>query len=181
MRAPTTWQSLAPAARRMPDGECTAISARASAWDVRWCDLRSARSRQRAAVDRDSHREAPAGPAGTLSRMRHSSPSGTRSVAEALQGHETLGALLGRWRIAQQCMQASRPVMGAALSTALRPGPIEDGCWVILADNGTAASKARQLLPRVSAVLQQAGMPVSEVKVRVVPRPAQPPGGQTTS
>jgi hypothetical protein len=109
--------------------------------------------------------------------MRRSSPSGTRSVAEALQGHETLGALLNRWHTAQQCMQASRPVIGAALSMALRPGPIEDGCWVILADNGTAASKARQLLPRVSAVLQQAGLPVSEVKVRVVPRPAQPPGG----
>lgn len=108
--------------------------------------------------------------------MRRSSPSGTRSVAEALQGHETLGALLNRWHLAQQCMQAALPVVGAGLATALRAGPIEDGCWVILADSGTAASKARQLLPRISAVLQQAGMPVSEVKVRVAPRLVQPPG-----
>jgi hypothetical protein len=132
--------------------------------------------------DHDLHRKAaPADTADTLERMARSTPPGTRSLAEALQGHETLGALLGSWRTAQECMQAARPVIGAGLGTLLRPGPLENGCWVLLADSGPAASKARQLLPRIAAALQQRGLPVSEVKVRVSPRHAAPSSGRSAA
>ena len=92
------------------------------------------------------------------------------SLAEALQGHATLGALLSSWRAAQECMQVARPVLGPGLAALLRPGPLQEGRWVLLADNGTAASKTRQLLPRVQAALQAKGLAVSEVQVRVSPR-----------
>lgn len=113
--------------------------------------------------------------------MGRSTTPGTRSLAEALQGHETLGALLGRWRTAQECMQAARPVVGAGLATLLRPGPVQDGCWVMLADSGPAASKARQLLPHIALALQQRGLPVTEVKVRVSPRIAVSATGRPAS
>ena len=113
--------------------------------------------------------------------MRRNSPPGTRSVAEALQGHETLGALLDRWKTAQRCMHEARAVLGTALAATLRPGPLQDDCWVILADSGTAASKVRQLLPRIAITLRDAGLPVSEVKVRVAPRTAPALTGQPHS
>ena len=102
-------------------------------------------------------------------------------MAEALQGHETLGALLDRWRTAQRCLHAAGPVLGPALAAALRPGPLQDDCWVILADSGTAASKVRQLLPRITVTLREAGIPVSEVKVRVAPRSLPVFAGQRQS
>ncbi len=113
--------------------------------------------------------------------MGRSTTPGTRSLAEALQGHETLGALLGSWRTAQECMQAARPVVGAGLAALLRPGPVQDGCWVMLADSGPAASKARQLLPNIATALQQRGLPVAEVKVRVSPRTAASSTGRPTA
>jgi hypothetical protein len=106
-------------------------------------------------------------------------PPGTRSLAEALQGHATLGALLGSWRTAQQCMQTAQPIIGSGLAGLLRPGPLQEGVWVLLADSGPAAAKARQLLPRIAAALQTRGLPVTEVKVRVSPRQATP--DKTTS
>jgi hypothetical protein len=109
-------------------------------------------------------------PADKLGRVRGPQTSRALSLAEALQSHATLGALLGSWRTAQECMQVARPTLGPGLATLVRPGPLQEGRWVLLADNGTAASKARQLLPRVQAALQAKGLPVSEVQVRVSPR-----------
>lgn len=94
----------------------------------------------------------------------------TRSLAEALNSQEALGALLDRWRIAQQCMQAARTVIGPDLAALLRPGPVDEGTWVMLADSGPAAAKARQLLPRIQGQLTQQGLPIREVRVRVSPR-----------
>jgi hypothetical protein len=66
-------------------------------------------------------------------------------------------------------MAVARPLLGAGLGSALRPGPCEEATWVMLASHGQAASKARQLLPRIAEALQKAGLGVTEVRVRVSP------------
>jgi hypothetical protein len=95
-------------------------------------------------------------------------------MAEALQDSPTLGVLLGRWRLAQQCMQAIRPVLGADLSAQMRPGPVDDRQWTLLAATGAAAAKSRQLLPRIDEVVQGLGLGVQSVRIRISPPPSEP-------
>jgi hypothetical protein len=100
-------------------------------------------------------------------RLKH--PPGTVALSEALQSNPTLGSLLQRWRVAQQCMQAASVVLGAQLAPSLRPGPVEDSQWTLLASSGTAASKARQLLPRITEAVKSLGLGVETVRIRVSP------------
>jgi len=95
-------------------------------------------------------------------------------MAEALQDSPTLGVLLGRWRLAQQCMQAIRPVLGADLSAQMRPGPVDDRQWTLLAATGAAAAKSRQLLPRIDEAVQGLGLGVQSVRIRISPPPSEP-------
>jgi len=103
-------------------------------------------------------------------RLKHA--PGTVALSEALQANSTLGGLLMRWRVAQQCMQAASAILGAQLSPALRPGPVEDSQWTLLASSGTAASKARQLLPRITEAVKSLGLGVETVRIRVSPPPS---------
>lgn len=99
--------------------------------------------------------------------MRPKHMSGTVALSQALQEHPTLGSLLGRWRLAQECMQAALPVLGPALGAAMRPGPVEDREWTLLASSGSVAAKARQLLPRLSQAIQDRGLGVETVRIRI--------------
>lgn len=101
--------------------------------------------------------------------MRSKPPPGTVTLADALQANPTLGSLLGRWRLAQECMQAARPVLGPDLSASMRPGPIDDKQWTLLAASGGAAAKSRQLLPRISEAVQGLGLGVETVRIRISP------------
>lgn len=105
--------------------------------------------------------------------MRLKYPPGTVALSEALQDNPTLGGLLLRWRMGQQCMQAARDVVGARLAPSLRAGPVEDKEWTLLASSGSAASKARQLLPRITEAVQSLGLGVEAVRIRISP-PADP-------
>jgi hypothetical protein len=101
--------------------------------------------------------------------MRPKAPPGTVRVADALQENPTLGSLLGRWRLSLECMQAARPVLGPDLSASMRPGPVEDSQWTLLAASGGAAAKSRQLLPRIHQAVQALGVGVNSVRIRISP------------
>lgn len=107
-------------------------------------------------------------------RLKHL--PGTVALSEALQDNPTLGSLLQRWRIAQQCMQAAKEILGPQLAPSLRAGPVEDRQWTLLASSGAAASKARQLLPRITQAVQSLGLEVDTVRIRI--SPPSKPGGQ---
>ena len=108
--------------------------------------------------------------------MRPKPPPGTVTVAHALQESPTLGSLLGRWRLSLECMQAVRPVLGADLSAQMRPGPVEDKQWTMLAATGAAAAKSRQLLPRIDEAVRGLGLGVENVRIRISPpQPSQAP------
>lgn len=101
--------------------------------------------------------------------MQPKHPPGSVTVATALKENPTLGSLLGRWRLAQECMQAAKPVLGPQLCASMRPGPLEEKEWTLLAASGTAASKARQLLPRISDAVRALGLGVESVRIRISP------------
>jgi len=92
------------------------------------------------------------------------------ALREALEGSVTLGPLLAQARISREWLDICRPVLGAALASQLRAGPVEDGTWTLLADSGQAAAKARQLVPRVLETVMAQGAAVTGVKVKVSPR-----------
>ena len=104
-----------------------------------------------------------------VAHRRQLAPGHLQAFINALQDNPTLGSLLQRWRVAQQCMQAASVVLGAQLAPSLRPGPVEDAQWTLLASSGTAASKARQLLPRITEAVQSLGLGVETVRIRVSP------------
>lgn len=101
--------------------------------------------------------------------MRPQHTPGTVTLADALRENPTLGSLLGRWRQAQECMQAAQPILGPELSAAMRPGPIEDTQWTLLAASGGAAAKSRQLLPRINQAVQALGLGIQTVRIRIAP------------
>lgn len=88
-------------------------------------------------------------------------------IGDALDQSQVLGHLRARLQASQRCFDQIRPVLPAALMTQLRPGPIDEQGWVLLASNAAVAAKLRQWLPRLEAVLREQGWQGSGVKVRV--------------
>ncbi len=62
-----------------------------------------------------------------------------------------------------------RPVLPAALTAHVRPGPLDDTGWSLLAANAAVAAKLRQLQPRIETALRDAGWMPSAVRIKVVP------------
>ena len=88
------------------------------------------------------------------------------TAAQALQEHPTLAGLLqGHQQSQQWWAQVSRSI--GPLAQQVRPGPIEQGCWTLLATHGSAAAKLRQWAPVLIEQLQSQGHPVHEVRVKV--------------
>jgi len=88
------------------------------------------------------------------------------TAAQALQEHPTLAGLLQGHRQSQQWWAEVSRTLGP-LAAQVRPGPIEQGCWTLLAAHGSAAAKLRQWVPLLIEQLQAQGHEVREVRVKV--------------
>ena len=49
----------------------------------------------------------------------------------------------------------------------LKPGPVDESGWTLLAANTAVAAKTRQLAPRLQQSLQDQGWQVSAVRIKV--------------
>ena len=85
----------------------------------------------------------------------------------ALQGSEPLAGLLQRVRQSQARLDAIAPLLPAALRLAVRPGPLDEAGWTLLARNAAAAAKLRQMLPQLEAGLQAQGWPAVPIRLKV--------------
>jgi hypothetical protein len=65
-----------------------------------------------------------------------------------------------------------RPALPDALQAAVRPGPLDDEAFTLLADSSAAAAKLRQCLPRLQTLQTEAGLPPLVLRVKVLPRAA---------
>jgi hypothetical protein len=88
-------------------------------------------------------------------------------LADALDQCAPLQSLRQRLARSQACFDAIRPAVPAALLCSLRPGPVDETGWTLLAANAATAAKLRQLRPRLEQALLQQGCQVSSIKVRV--------------
>lgn len=101
-------------------------------------------------------------------RTRPSVPSPT-PVADALRAHEGLRQLGARLEASRRRLQVITPALPATLAASIQPGPLDEDGWSLLVANAAVAAKLRQLLPRLEALLAQAGLP-GRIRVKLAQR-----------
>jgi hypothetical protein len=99
-------------------------------------------------------------------RVRPSIPSPT-PVAEALRAHEGLSQLNARLEASRRRLRIIAPALPGNLLASLQPGPLDEEGWSLLAANAAVAAKLRHLLPRLEALLAQAGLP-GQIRVKLL-------------
>jgi len=96
-------------------------------------------------------------------------------MGSALDQSATLSQLLQRVSASSDHLAAISPLLPAGLAAEVRPGPLDDQCWLLLVSSGAAAAKVRQSLPALLDAVRARGWQGTSIKVRVQPRP--PEGG----
>jgi hypothetical protein len=88
-------------------------------------------------------------------------------LAQALQRSEPLVRLGQLLRDSAARFDAIRPCLPAALAPHVKPGPVDELGWSLLAANASVATKLRQLQPRLEAQLKERGWEVSAIRIKV--------------
>ena len=90
-------------------------------------------------------------------------------LEEALARSAPLLALRTRVAGSNARFEAIRGVVPEGLQAHLRPGPLDELGWSLLASNAAVAAKLRQLQPRLEQTLRDAGCVPASVRIKVVP------------
>jgi hypothetical protein len=88
-------------------------------------------------------------------------------VAQALREHAGLARLGERLEGSRRRLRLIAPALPGQLADSLQPGPLDEDGWTLLAANAAVAAKLRQLLPRLEALLAQAGLP-GRIRVKLI-------------
>ncbi len=88
-------------------------------------------------------------------------------IGDALDRSSPLRLLRERLADSRARFDAVRDLLPGPLAEHVRPGPVDDTGWTLLAGSTAVAAKLRQLLPRIEQRLVDRGWQVSATKVRV--------------
>jgi hypothetical protein len=99
--------------------------------------------------------------------MNHQRATHTLPIAEALNRSGPLERLQLRLRESQARFDVIRSLLPPALAAHVKPGPVDEDGWSLLAPNSAAAAKLRQLQPRLEDALRQQGWQVSAIRIKV--------------
>jgi len=89
------------------------------------------------------------------------------SLACALEQNSSLADLARRLAQSNARYAAIGMHLPEPLRAQVRPGPIDEEGWSLLASNAAAAAKLRHLLPRLSDTLREQGWPEVQIRVRI--------------
>ena len=92
---------------------------------------------------------------------------GTWALGAALDQSQALARLLQRLQESQARFTAIRESLPEQLRGAVRPGPLDETGWSLLAQSGAAASKLRQLVPELEAALLNQGWQATPIRIKV--------------
>jgi hypothetical protein len=92
---------------------------------------------------------------------------GTWALGAALDQSDSLTRLLQRLQESQARFAAIRELLPETLRGAVRPGPLDDAGWSLLAQSGAVASKLRQMVPELEATLLGRGWPAKPIRIKV--------------
>jgi hypothetical protein len=90
-------------------------------------------------------------------------------IEQALQRSAPLARLQELVRNSNARFAAIQPSLPAALATHVKPGPVDQAGWSLLASNASVAAKLRQLQPQLEDILIQQGWEPSTIRVKVQP------------
>ena len=100
------------------------------------------------------------------STPRYLGPKGVRAsvpdplpVAQALRQHDGLARLGERLEASRRRLRIIAPALPGNLLASVQSGPLDEEGWSLLVANAAVAAKLRHLLPRLEALLAQAGLP----------------------
>jgi len=89
------------------------------------------------------------------------------SLAGAIAASDSLTSLGARLRESQRRFEAIAPLLTGTLAQDLRPGPVDDEGWSLLASNAAVAAKLRHLLPRLSEELRSRSFRDLPIRIRL--------------
>ena len=88
-------------------------------------------------------------------------------IEQALQQSAPLVRLRQLMHDSNDRFEAIRPGLPAAMAAYVKPGPVDEAGWSLLAANASVAAKLRQLQPRLEELLRERGWQVSAIRVKV--------------
>lgn len=88
-------------------------------------------------------------------------------IAQALSQHDGLARLGYLLRESNRRMELVAPALPGALTRFVKPGPIDEAGWTLLAANAAVAAKLRQLHPRLEQLLEEQGLQPAKVRIKV--------------
>ena len=91
-------------------------------------------------------------------------------LQQALQMSAPLARLRERIDESNARFDAIRSSLPAAMAAHVRPGPVDEQGWSLLAANAAVAAKLRQLQPRLEEIVRERGWTVSTIRVKVESR-----------
>ena len=103
------------------------------------------------------------------SRLVPMTPDALR-MEQALQLSAPLARLRERMRDSNDRFEAIRSSLPAAMAAHVKPGPVDETGWSLLAANAAVAAKLRQLQPRLEEIVREKGWAVSTIRVKVESR-----------
>jgi hypothetical protein len=88
-------------------------------------------------------------------------------IGRALESSPALARLGERLRESNARFAAVRDALPEGLRAHVRPGPVDEAGWSLLAANASVAAKLRQLVPVVDAALREKGFQAIATRIRV--------------
>ncbi len=88
-------------------------------------------------------------------------------IGEALGASAALARLAERVRESDARYAAVLDALPETLRAHVRPGPLDDEGWSLLAANAAVAAKLRQCVPRLAEVLRTQGFQSKPIRIRV--------------
>jgi hypothetical protein len=88
-------------------------------------------------------------------------------LGEALAANASLARLSQRIRESTARYEAVCDDLPESLRAHVRPGPLDDEGWSLLAANAAVAAKLRQLVPRLDAALNAKGWQGRPIRIKV--------------
>ena len=88
-------------------------------------------------------------------------------LARALDQNASLSDLARRMARSNERYAAISVHLPQAMRELVRPGPIDDEGWSLLASNAAVAAKLRHLLPHLQSALGEQGWPALAIRVRI--------------
>ena len=90
------------------------------------------------------------------------------TLRQALQDSGSLARLRAALDDSNARFAAVRAALPSAMLDQVRPGPVDEEGWSLLAANTAVAAKLRQLRPHFELLLREAGWPQATVRIKVL-------------